>query len=131
VLEVLADERDRTGTSYLFISHDLAVIGYLADRVGVMYRGQLVEVGATDDVLSGSHHPYTAALVLAAQRRDRRRSATPPVKSATATGCRFAARCPHHLGDICAERPPPLRTVADGHQVRCHLPIDQLPKGTT
>jgi peptide/nickel transport system ATP-binding protein len=131
VLEVLADERDRTGTSYLFISHDLAVIGYLADRVGVMYRGQLVEVGATDDVLSGSHHPYTAALVLAAQRGDRRRSATPPVKSATATGCRFAARCPHHLGDICAERPPPLRTVADGHQVRCHLPIDQLPKGTT
>jgi len=130
VLEVLADERDRTGTSYLFISHDLAVIGYLADRVGVMYRGQLVEVGATDDVLSGPHHPYTAALVLAAQRRERRRSATPPAQAAIATGCRFAARCPHHLGDVCAEQPPPLRTVAEGHQVRCHLPIDQLPKGT-
>ncbi|GDY71069.1 hypothetical protein SAV31267_005540 [Streptomyces avermitilis] len=68
VLEVLADQRDRTGTSYLFISHDLAVVGYLADRIAVIYRGVIVEEGPAADVLGGPSHPYTALLVEAAPR---------------------------------------------------------------
>ncbi|MEW2290808.1 hypothetical protein [Streptomyces sp. NPDC047841] len=68
VLEVLADQRDRTGTSYLFISHDLAVVGHLADRIAVMYRGVIVEQGPASDVLRGPSHPYTALLVESASR---------------------------------------------------------------
>ncbi|SHM62217.1 ABC transporter ATP-binding protein [Cryptosporangium aurantiacum] len=118
VLELLAEQRERTGTSYLFISHDLAVVGYLADRVGVLYRGRLVEVGPTEAVLSGPHHPYTAALVSATALPDTDRSGT---------GCRFAARCPHYLGPRCDTEEPELREITPGHTVRCHLPIEDLP----
>jgi peptide/nickel transport system ATP-binding protein len=174
VLELLAERRERTGTSYLFISHDLAVVSYLADRVGVLYAGQLVEVGPAADVLDGPHHPYTDALVAAA-RHQPATAAPPPaapdptaatettatvttgtVTTGTATtgttgtaavgpatagavaagpvasggavrGCRFAARCPHHLGRRCDEEIPQLRQIAGGHTVRCHLQLQALP----
>lgn len=133
VLEVLAERRDRAGTSYLFISHDLAVVGYLADRVGVMHRGQLLEVGPTQEVFQRFHHPYPAALVAAAT--DRRDAMTQPdAARLTGTGCRFADRCPLYLGDICSQQAPPLRDIAgagETHTVRCHLPIDALPTTTT
>ncbi|MFI9387005.1 ABC transporter ATP-binding protein [Kutzneria sp. NPDC052558] len=124
VLELLAEQRDRTGTSYLFISHDLAVVGYLADRVGVLYRGQLVEIGRTADVLAGPHHPYTDLLVGATGRRGR---TVAPRRPDTGAGCVFAARCPHHLGVQCDTEAPPPRSISDGHDVRCHLPLSHLP----
>ncbi len=129
VLELLADQRERTGVSYLFISHDLAVVSYLADRVAVLYRGQIAELGPTTQVLAGPHHPYTAMLVSAA-RRERGTGLEPPPpgsREPTDAGCRFAERCPFYLGEVCATQPPPLRAIGADHIVRCHLPADQLP----
>jgi peptide/nickel transport system ATP-binding protein len=124
VLELLARQRETTDTSVLFISHDLAVVGYLADRVGVLYRGRLVETGRTADVLAGPHHPYTDLLVTAAHRTE---VTDPPPRADSGAGCVFAARCPHHLGSLCDDEPPPAQDLGDGHDVRCHLPADRLP----
>ncbi|MFC4030020.1 dipeptide ABC transporter ATP-binding protein [Streptomyces polygonati] len=129
VVELLAQQRDRTGTSYLFISHDLAVVGYLADRVAVMYRGQVVENGPAADVLRGPSHPYTAVLVAAASRvpGPADSASAPPGPAPEADGCRFADRCPSRIGGLCAETAPPERTVGAGHVVRCHLDVTDLP----
>ncbi|UOZ05407.1 ABC transporter ATP-binding protein [Amycolatopsis sp. WQ 127309] len=125
VLELLARQRETTDTSVLFISHDLAVVGYLADRVGVLYRGRLVETGRTADVLAGPHHPYTDLLVTAAHRAEVTEA---PRRADTGAGCVFAAGCPHHLGPLCDDEPPPARDLGNGHDVRCHLPADRLPQ---
>ncbi|MER6466713.1 ABC transporter ATP-binding protein [Streptomyces sp. NPDC001228] len=130
ILEVLAGQRDRTGTSYLFISHDLAVVGYLADRVAVMYRGVIVEEGPAADVLRGPSHPYTALLVEAATRPVA--SGTPDAADtapARPGGCRFADRCTRRIDGLCADVPPPERDLGAGHVVRCHLDPSDLPTG--
>ncbi|TQS43005.1 ABC transporter ATP-binding protein [Cryptosporangium phraense] len=121
VLELLAAQRERSGTSYLFISHDLAVVSYLADRVAVLYRGRIVESGTTAEVLAGPHHPYTHALVTAARDRPTTLSAG----TASAGGCRFVARCAF-AHDRCADEPA-LREITPGHVVRCHLASGALP----
>ncbi|MGW3446723.1 dipeptide ABC transporter ATP-binding protein [Streptomyces sp. NPDC001076] len=130
VLEVLADQRDRTGTSYLFISHDLAVVGYLADRIAVMYRGVIVEEGPAADVLRGPSHPYTALLVEAAARPV---VTGPPEEPdnvpARPGGCRFADRCTRRITGLCEDVPPPERDLGAGHVVRCHLDASDLPAG--
>ncbi|MET9383586.1 ABC transporter ATP-binding protein [Streptomyces sp. NPDC002928] len=130
VLEVLADQRDRTGTSYLFISHDLAVVGYLADRIAVMYQGVIVEEGPAADVLGGPSHPYTALLVEAASRPV---ATSPPEAPDNApprpSGCRFADRCTRRIAGLCEDVPPPERDLGAGHVVRCHLDPSDLPAG--
>ncbi|MGW4878097.1 dipeptide ABC transporter ATP-binding protein [Streptomyces sp. NPDC004262] len=128
VLEVLAGQRDRTGTSYLFISHDLAVVGYLADRIAVMYRGVIVEEGPAADVLRGPSHPYTALLVEAAARPVL--TGTPDAADtapARPGGCRFADRCTRRIDGLCADLAPPERNLGAGHVVRCHLDPSDLP----
>lgn len=127
VLELLAQVQESTGVSYLFISHDLAVVSYLANQVAVLYRGQVVELGPTALVLGGPHHPYTAMLVSAARRERAAVTGPPPGRHVGHAGCRFATRCPSYLGEICATQPPPLRLIGDRHTVRCHLPPDDLP----
>ncbi|EIV96228.1 ABC transporter ATP-binding protein [Frankia sp. QA3] len=126
VLELLATARDTDKASYLFVSHDLAVVGYLADRVAVLHRGRIVEVGPATAVLAGPHHPYTHTLTTAA--------APPPPRhpSAGVRGCGFAASCPHRLEDRCDTLDPPVRLLAGPagtapHSVRCHLDPAQLP----
>ncbi|WP_433305207.1 ABC transporter ATP-binding protein [Actinoplanes sp. CA-030573] len=121
VLELLATERDSNGTSYLFVSHDMAVVNYLADRIAVMYRGQIVEQGPAADVIGGAHHPYTQTLLTA--------SAAPPAAVVT-DGCRFAGACPQRIAGLCAETPPPIVELEAGHTVRCHLQPSQLPRRT-
>ncbi|MEU8931509.1 ABC transporter ATP-binding protein [Streptomyces sp. NPDC048409] len=128
ILEVLAGQRDRTGTSYLFISHDLAVVGYLADRIAVMYRGVIVEEGPAADVLRGPSHPYTALLVEAAARPVL--TGTPDAADtapARPDGCRFADRCTRRIDGLCADLAPPERNLGAGHVVRCHLDPSDLP----
>ncbi|MFD8217317.1 dipeptide ABC transporter ATP-binding protein [Streptomyces sp. NPDC059697] len=132
VLEVLADQRDRTGTSYLFISHDLAVVGYLADRIAVMYRGVIVEEGPAADVLRGPSHPYTALLVDAASRPVEPNPPDEPAAEGAAPpsrGCRFTDRCTRRIAGLCEDVPPPERYVGAGHVVRCHLDLSALPAG--
>lgn len=133
ILNLLVELQATEGVSYIFISHDLAVVRYLADRIGVMYLAQLVEIGRTEDVFSGPQHPYTevllsAALTLNGERRGPRirlRGSMPSL-AAPPTGCRFHTRCPRKLGAICEQEEPPWQDAGGGHFIRCHIPPDEL-----
>ena len=122
IVNLLADLRDAFGLSYLFISHDLAVVAQLSDRVAVMYRGQICEIGTTVEVLAPPHHPYTRMLLASAVDDE---PAGVPGGSAAAPaahgGCCFAARCPHKLGSICETTAPAFKRVSESHAIACHL----------
>jgi len=111
--------------SYLFISHDLSVVRYFADRVLVMYLGRIVESAGHAALWRQPRHPYTRALFAAVPRPDPDRLRGPvalrgELSAADAGGCRFRARCPDAVSR-CASEDPPLRTVAPGHLAACHL----------
>lgn len=124
ILNLLRDLQQRRGLSYLFISHDMAVVKYLAHRVAVMYLGRVVELGATDDVLNSPRHPYTVGLLEAVPDLDREPDDVGPTlqgeqgaREAQLTGCRFLPRCPAAVDD-CAVLDPALTPIGD-HQVAC------------
>ncbi len=136
VINLLSDLRETLGVSYLFISHNLATVRHIADRVGVMYLGKVVEQAPADRIFAVPAHPYTSALLSAVPRPDPAPSpARAPlggeVQSATRlpSGCRFRLRCPRARA-ICAEQEPPLEPIADDHAVACHFP-DLSGGGTT
>jgi peptide/nickel transport system ATP-binding protein len=131
ILNLLADLQSEHRLSYLFISHDLAVVHYLADRIAVMYLGQIVELGPAAAVFSAPHHPYTEALLSSApaigeaSRRVRLRPGLPnPLQPPS--GCRFHTRCHRFLGALCQEVEPPWRETAKGNAYRCHIPPEEL-----
>jgi len=133
ILNLLKDLRAQEGASYLLISHDLAAVAYLADWIAVMYLGQIVEVGDTEDVYDAPSHPYTEALVSAIpepdptlKRKQIRLDGDIPSARNIPPGCRFHTRCPRYLGDICKTKAPPWRDAGDGHLIRCHIEIDEL-----
>lgn len=130
VLNLLAELRDKLGISYLFIAHDLGVVRFLAQRVVVLYRGQVMEIGPADAVVEHPRHPYTQALVAAspvprpaeqAARRAAREAqgvGAAGAIPASPTGCPFAQRCPIAT-DICRTERPALRRVGDS-DVACY-----------
>jgi peptide/nickel transport system ATP-binding protein len=124
-------QRDRN-LSYIFISHDLGVVRYISDRIGVMYLGRLMEVGPADVVFSAPHHPYTEALLSAAPsldvREEHRIRLQGDIPSAVKppSGCVFHTRCPRKLGAICEEQEPALLEEEPGHFLKCHIPIEDL-----
>ena len=124
VLRLLDDLRDAHHLAYLFISHDLAVVRGLADRVVVLYLGRVCEEGPVEKVFAEVNHPYTQLLVssvLATQPGvDGVPESAPP-----AAGCPFQRRCPHHR-DICDVETPPWQELGDGHRLRCHVPVGEL-----
>jgi peptide/nickel transport system ATP-binding protein len=132
ILNLMRELQQSRDITYIVISHDLAVVRYIADTVGVMYLGKLVESGPVDAVYNTPAHPYTAALISAIPlpdpRREQRKSAKPAISgelpSATdpPSGCRFRTRCPLAT-DMCAEVEPPMRRVATGQDVACHYPL--------
>ena len=133
VLNLLVQLQEKNGTAYLFISHDLAAVGYLADTIAVMYLGQLFEVGAGTDLFQPPSHPYTEALVSAIPVADPHHKAERlllsdnlPSAQHLPSGCRFHTRCPRKIGAICEQEPPPWREAAAGHLIRCHIPLDEL-----
>ncbi len=127
ILNLLARLQAREQVAYIFISHDLAVVRYLADRIAVMYLGHLLEIGPADAVLAGPHHPYTAALVSAATAATRTRlKGEIPAPGTIATGCIFQKNCPRKLGELCETTPPPFDPAAL-HPIRCHIPAEDLP----
>lgn len=125
ILDLIADLRVEFGMSILFISHNLGVVAKVCDRVGVLYAGELMEVGEVADVLRRPKHPYARALLGAVPKLDRRgvrlaalRGQPPDLRSAV-VGCSFAPRCPDAV-DICATAPP-VRRFDDGSLSRCHF----------
>ena len=133
ILNLLKDLRAEKGASYMLISHDLDVVAYLADWIAVMYLGQIVEEGETNDVYEPPWHPYTEALLSAilvpdpAQKQGAiRLEGDIPSARDIPSGCRFHTRCPRFLGDICVNEEPPWRDAGNGHHIRCHIEIDDL-----
>ena len=133
ILNLVRDLREQQGISYLFISHDLAVIRYVADRIAVMYLGWLVELAPADALFEPPQHPYTEALLSAIpafpteEPRPRITLYGPlPSPSRPPTGCRFHTRCPRYLGEVCRTSEPPWRDDGCGHRYRCHIARDDL-----
>ena len=126
VILLLEELRQRHGLSYLFISHDLATVRYLASRVAVMYLGVIVEEATTAELFDRPAHPYTRALLAAVPVPDPDAKRDPFVLSGEIpspidipAGCRLRARCPL-AQPVCAQ-PVPYREVAPGHFAACHL----------
>jgi peptide/nickel transport system ATP-binding protein len=116
--------------TYIVISHDLAVVKYMARRIGVMYLGKLVELGSGDDIYQRPAHPYTAGLIATIPVPDPRVARSPgavitgelPSSINPPSGCRFRTRCPR-VQEICAAEEPPLRLFGPGHIAACHFPL--------
>jgi len=136
VTDLLMDIQRENKTTLLFISHDLSIVRYLADRVMVMYLGHVVEMGTTDQVFQPPYHPYTEALLSAVPVADtkviRKRivlegdipsAVNPPPGCPFQTRCRWKTQVP---GGICDTVMPPVRFLEGNHQVKCHLPDDVL-----
>ncbi len=125
IIDLLARLKRELGLTYLFISHDIAVIGYVSDHVAVMYLGGIVEYGPARAVLHTPHHPYTSALMAAVPRVDQtaparmRLEGDLPSPLDPPPGCRFNTRCPF-VTELCRTTPPPLRPLDDGRSIACH-----------
>ena len=119
IVNLLADLRDRLGLAYLFISHDLAVVAQISDRIVVMYRGRICESGSAAEVLAPPYHPYTRAL-LASVAHEAPAEAAQSV-AAGAAGCPFRARCPQRIAPLCDTTAPVLRDFGGTHSIACHL----------
>jgi oligopeptide/dipeptide ABC transporter ATP-binding protein len=131
ILNLLRSLQARHGLTLVVISHNLAVVKYVADTIGVMYLGKLVEIGPSEDIYANPVHPYTRGLIDAipvpnpelAAARD-----APPIRGELPSamqppsGCRFRTRCPRAEA-ICATEEPPLRSFGEGHVAACHFPL--------
>jgi peptide/nickel transport system ATP-binding protein len=132
ILNLLTDLQRREHVAYLFISHDLGVVRYLADRIVVLYLGRVMEIGPADAVFSSPHHPYTEALLSAVPTLDDtdrlriRLEGEIPSAADPPSGCPFHTRCPRKIGEICETTEPELREEEPGHGIRCHIPLDEL-----
>ena len=136
VTDLLMEIQREQKTTLLFISHDLSIVRYLSDRVMVMYLGHVVELGSTEQVFSPPYHPYTEALLSAVPIADTSiekqhivlegdipSAMNPPSGCPFQTRCRWKSEVP---GGLCEQEVPPVRQLADGHQVKCHLADDIL-----
>ncbi len=132
ILNLLAELQVGDRTSYLFISHDLGVVRYLADRIAVMYVGRIMELGPTDAVFKGPHHPYTEALLSAVPSVDGepstriRLDGEIPSPADPPSGCVFHTRCHRFIEGLCEVVEPPENEVEPGHTIRCHIPVEEL-----
>ncbi len=139
ILNLMRKLQRQYGLSYLFISHDLSVVRYMADVIGVMYLGKLVELGPAHEIAASPSHPYTRGLIDAIPAvltgKDGARpaiSGEPPSPTNPPSGCRFRTRCPR-AEQICAEQEPPLVPAAGrtGRLTACHFPLPPVPPGGT
>jgi peptide/nickel transport system ATP-binding protein/oligopeptide transport system ATP-binding protein len=133
IIELVKDLREKTGTAIVWVTHDLGVVAGIADRVAVMYGGQIVEMAEVDKLYDDPRHPYTRALLetlpsaeLSAGRDERLRSIpgqAPNLRKAL-HACPFAPRC-EHVHERCLSQNPPLFDVSPGQQSRCWLEVDE------
>lgn len=129
VVNLLKDYQEEKGLSYLFIAHDLSMVRYVSDQLGVMYLGQMAELCEAEEIYRSPLHPYTKGLLgsipipnpkLAREKESSGMQGDIPSPVNPPKGCRFHTRCPYAKG-ICNEEAPCLREVSPGHQVACHL----------
>ncbi|MCC6960576.1 MAG: dipeptide ABC transporter ATP-binding protein [Dehalococcoidia bacterium] len=129
VVNLLQDLQKKRGLTYLFISHDLSMVRYIASRVAVMYLGKMMELAGVHELFNAPKHPYTRALLSAVPVPDPKVEATRqrillkgdiPSPVNPPSGCRFRTRCPW-AAEICAEQEPAWRTLDDGRKVACHF----------
>ena len=128
IVNLLEDLQEERGLAYLFVAHDLAVVHHAADRIAVMYLGQIVEEGSVDEVFGEPHHPYTRALLAsipgedpawAARLRSERAGGEVQASAAAGPGCSFRERCPHRFA--ACETTPPFVQLGEGRASRCWL----------
>jgi peptide/nickel transport system ATP-binding protein len=133
VLNLMKRLQAEHGMASLVISHDLAVVKYLSDRIGVMYLGKLVELGTGDDIYKRAAHPYTDALIktipLPDPEAERAKDEVGirgelPSPISPPSGCRFRTRCPR-AASLCEQEEPLLRSFGDGHMAACHFPLQE------
>lgn len=129
VVNMLRDLQEEYGLTYLFVAHDLSMVRYISDRVGVMYLGSLVEVAETEELYQNHLHPYSRALLSAIPIADPEKAAQSqeillegevPSPLNSPAGCKFVSRCPY-AKPVCREAAPPLKDVGCGHYVACYL----------
>jgi peptide/nickel transport system ATP-binding protein len=129
MIELLRRLAREHSVAMLFISHDLAVVRTLADRVGVLFRGQIMETGSNAEIFEPPYHPYTYALLKAVPtvttvRTRKAQSLVPePIRGAA---CAFAGRCQWQVGQVCVDVPPPWRKTGRDLGIRCHIPLPEL-----
>ena len=131
ILNLMNRLQEKYGLTYVIISHDLSVVKYMADRIGVMYLGKLVEVARGEDIYARPAHPYTAGLVSTipipdpeVERGKPRGGPKGEIASAInpPSGCRFRTRCPR-AQPLCSDVEPPLRAFGPQHEAACHFPL--------
>lgn len=127
ILNLLKNLQEELGVAYLFITHNFAVVEYLAHDVAVMYLGRIVERGRAEEVLNAPRHPYTQALLSAvpaprldAQRTVIRLAGETPSPANPPQGCHFHPRCPQ-ASEVCRQRYPGVTSISTTHTVNCHL----------
>ena len=137
IIELMAKLKREHNVAYIFVSHDLATVAQIADRVAVMYRGRIVEIGRTADVFAPPQHPYTRLLVESVPqlRRDwldgaiaRRNPSVTSTAQSAGKGCAFFGRCPVAIDGLCDRSPPPPKDLGDGHVILCHHDAASLPR---
>lgn len=133
LLNLLNQLQSEVGSSYIMISHDVAVVGYLSDVVAVIYLGKLMEVADAESLFEPPYHPYTEALLSAiplvdpqARQEQIRLQGEVPSPVNPPSGCPFHTRCPRFLGDICVEEEPPWHETGSGKRYYCHIPVEEL-----
>ena len=136
VLDLLMELQARHGATYVYVSHDLAVVRAIAGRVAVLYQGRLCEIGPSDKVYALPSHPYTEVLLGAVLEPDPDTAPTLAAEdvlelSPPARGCPFQRRCQHRIGEICDTDGPPWRETGNGHAIRCHLLLEDLERRQT
>ena len=132
ILNLLARLQNEERTSYMFITHDIGVVRYLADRIAVMYLGRIMELAPTDKMFSGPNHPYTEALLSAVPSVDGEAEHRIPLTGDIPSpkdppsGCVFHTRCHRFIPGTCDVIDPPFLEIAPGHSMKCHIPADEL-----
>jgi peptide/nickel transport system ATP-binding protein len=132
ILNLLAKLQNEQRSSYLFISHDIGVVRYLADRIAVMYLGRIMEIGATQTMFEGVNHPYTEALLSAVPSVDGVAEHRIPLTGSIPSpanpppGCVFHTRCHRAIAGLCEVTEPEMVELSPGHSMKCHLTVEQL-----
>jgi len=128
ILNLMVSLQEKFQTSFLYITHDLALARHICNRIAVMYLGKIMEMGTVDDVIQKPMHPYTKSLIAAVPVPDPTSARAEvvikgeiPSPVNPPSGCRFHTRCPSYIGDVCRQKEPELADVGGGRVVACHL----------